>query len=89
MDESVKNALVEGLVSETSDVYDALTDNLLGLEVEGEEKRGRGRPRKETEIIAKADKKSMAYGSLREAQKAKARKNDRLNPQPTEELQKV
>lgn len=86
-DESVKDMLVGSL--ESAEVYDALTDNLLGLEGVEEEKRRRGRPRKDSASIPQTDRRSMSYAAVRESQKEKARKSDRLNPQPTEELKEV
>ena len=89
MDEGVKNLLTYSLDPEEVDVFDAMTGNLDGLEGVEAERRRRGRPRKDSEDKLKSDRGSLSYEALRTVQKEKARKLDRLNPQPTEELQKV
>ena len=88
-DESLKEVLVKILSPEEAEVYDAMPVNLYGLEGVEAEKRKRGRPKKASEETVKAAKGSLAHEALRTAQKNRARKLDRLNPQPTEELQKV
>lgn len=80
-EEAVRNLLVYSLMPDEVNVFDAMTGNLEGIEgVKGK----RGRPRKE-----EVGKESLTRAALRAEQKERARKQDRLNPQPTEELQKV
>ena len=86
MDELVRDFLVGSLMSDAVEVFDS---------IDGERKRGR--PRKETivngEVCRAADpSKCWKHGhvkeSLSEKRKERARKMDRINPQPTRDLEK-
>lgn len=89
MDEDVRNLLVYSLNPEESDVFDAMAGDFSGMEGLDGVKRKRGRPRKEEQPPTNELQKGVSRAALRAFQKEQARKKDRLNPQPTEELQKI
>ena len=80
MDHGIKDALAYSLESGDVTVFDSMPtirDDIFG-------KRKRGRPRKEEETSGKNE--GFAENALKEERKEKARKLDRLNPQPTERM---
>ena len=88
--DTVRDILVESLTKESVDVFDSVSNyKLYGLYDVASEKRKRGRPRKESRDDVGDNGKSICHDAVLNDKKEKARKLDRMNPQPTEELQKI